>query len=462
MAASGPRVPEPLPPSDRFEAVLASISDGVFTVDRDWRIHCFNRAAEEITGYRREEVLGRPCHEVLRAETCRDACPVRYMQEKGEPVVDLAVHITNRRGERIPVSISTGFLRDRAGKVIGAVETFRDLRQVERLRRELTGRYTFEDIVGKSPRMRELFDLVRTVAPRDSTILIEGESGTGKELFARAIHRLSRRAEGPFVAVNCGALPDALVESELFGHRAGAFTGAVSDHPGRVARAEGGTLFLDEIGEFPLPLQVKLLRFLEEKRYEPLGGARAETADVRIIAASNRNLREMVERGEFRRDLFYRLDVIRLVIPPLRERMEDVPLLVDHFIHRFAALQGRPIRGIAPEALRPLLSHDFPGNVRELANLIEHAFALCPGAVIRPEHLPLARLALPGKEPSGGARTGLEENERRFLLHALESHGWNRQATARALGIHKSTLFRKIRRLGITLPRIDGRTNRNP
>jgi len=292
-------------------------------------------------------------------------------------------------------------------------------------------------------------------------VLIEGESGTGKELVARAIHNLSPRRRKKLVTVNCGALPDTLLESELFGHKAGAFTDAKRDKPGRFALAEGGTIFLDEIGDVSPALQARLLRVLQERTYEPLGGTEPLKADVRVITATNRDLDELVAQGRFRQDLYYRVNVVRLELPPLRERKEDVPLLIDHFIARFNRLREKDVSGVAPEVLAVLMEHSYPGNVRELENILEHAFVLCPGGMIEPQHLP------PRIRPAGaaapefrGART-LEEIEARFIRDALARNGWNRLATARELGIHKSTLFRKIKSLGIVLPEQDGRTRQN-
>jgi PAS domain S-box-containing protein len=443
--------------AERFQAILSSISDGVFTVDREGRIACFNRAAEEITGYSRDEVLGRRCHEVLRANICHDACALAYTRETGNPIVDLDVTIETRDGETIPVSISTALLRDQEGKVIGGVETFRDLRLVQQLRKVIEKNYTFEDIVGKSPRMRELFAMLDMVATGDTTILLEGETGTGKELFARAIHRRSDRSEGPFVAVNCGALPDTLIEAELFGHMKGAFTGATTDRPGRVALAEKGTLLLDEIGDLTMPLQVKLLRFLEDHTFEPLGSTRTLQADVRIVTATNRNLKRLVQEGLFREDLYYRINIIRLEIPPLRDRREDIPLLVEHFISSLSAVKGRSISGVTPEVMKLLLADPLPGNVRQLKNIIECGFVLCPGGPIRCKHLPLDRLATP--EPASPApRMELKEFEKERILRILEEHGGNRLEAARSLGMHKTTLYRKIKKLGIVPPKKDGRS----
>jgi PAS domain S-box-containing protein len=439
----------------RFEAVIASISDGVFTVDERWRITCFNRAAEEITGYRRREVMGKLCYEVLRSDLCRDACPVRYTLETGRPVTGLVVYITDKYDNRVPVTVSTAVYRDKRGKMIGGVETFRDLRQIEDLRKQVEKSYSSQDIITKSPRMRELIDMLPTVAESESTVLLTGETGTGKELFARAIHNLSGCKEGPFVAINCASFPETLIESELFGYERGAFTGAVRYKPGRFARAQDGTLFMDEVGDLSQPMQAKLLRVLQNRTYERLGGTETIETNARIVAATSQDLPSMVEQGDFRRALYYRICVIEFSLPPLRERREDILPLVRHFIRRMVTLHDKPVEGLTSEALRILMAHDYPGNVRELENVVEHGFVLTHGPLIGVEHLPEWLV----KSAQGEAATeSLKDCERRVILSALEKHDWNRLAAAEELGIHKSTLFRKIRRLGIGLPNIDGRS----
>jgi PAS domain S-box-containing protein len=445
----------PQPSPERFEAVIASISDGVFTVDTSWRISCFNRAAEQITGYRRSEVMGRFCFDVLRSDLCRDACPVRYTVETGTPVTGLVVYITDKSDNKVPVSVSTAVFRNKRGELIGGVETFRDLRQIEDLKKQIKKSYSSEDIVSKSPRMRRVIEMLPTVAESQSTILLSGESGTGKELFARAIHNLSGRKDYPFVAVNCASFPETLIESELFGYERGAFTGAERSKPGRFARAEKGTLFLDEVGDLPPSTQAKLLRVLQEKTYEPLGGSRTLRTNARIVAAADRDLASMVAQGTFRRALYYRIRVIELSLPPLRERLEDVLPLVRHFIERLSNLHDKPIEGLTPEALHILMNHDYPGNVRELENIVEHGFVLSGGPLIGLEHLPEWLVKL--REREAPAQT-LEDCERRVIRSVLDSHGWNRLAAARALGVHKSTLFRKLHRLGIHPPKTDGRS----
>jgi len=437
------------PSPDRFEAVIHSISDGVFTVDSEWRITCFNRAAEEITGISRSQALGRRCYEVLRSNICKDACAIQYTIDTGRPVVNLMVYFTDKQGIQIPVSVSTALFRNIKGELVGGVESFRDLRYVQELRKEIEKTYTFEDIISKNGKTKHILDILPTIALNESSVLITGESGTGKELFARAIHNLSRRGKRPFVAINCGGFPETLIESELFGYEAGAFTGATKAKPGRFALAEGGTVLLDEIGDLPPLLQVKLLRVLQEKTYEPLGGIRSVKANVRIVAATHRNIEAMVAEDTFRQDLYYRINVIKLEIPPLRERIEDVPLLIKHFIGRFSSILDKDISGISPDALNILLSYDYPGNVRELENIIEHGCVLCPGNLIRVKHLPES---LRPRIENIGTASSLSEVEKQFIISILTKNKWNRLAAARELKIHKTTLFRKMKKLDIKPP----------
>jgi PAS domain S-box-containing protein len=441
------------------QTILDSVADGVFTVDKDWRISSFNRAAERITGVPREEAIGQRCCDVFRASICETECALRHTLESGEPVANKAVFIVDTEGRKHPISISTAILRDKTARIIGGVETFRDLSQVEQLRKELERRYSVGDIIGRSKAMRDLFEVLPAIAASDSTVVIHGASGTGKELFARAIHDLSPRRHKKFVAINCGALPDTLLESELFGHKAGAFTDARKDSVGRFAHAEGGSIFLDEIGDISQAMQIRLLRVLQEHVFEPLGAVEPVRTDVRVIAATHRDLAKLVREGLFREDLFYRINVIRLELPTLSQRREDIPLLVDHFIGRFNRLQGKDVVGVSEEVLALLMSHDFPGNARELENIIEHAFVLCGGGLIRLEHLPPEvrhGLEVPAIESRPG--TTLRSMEALHISLALHRHGGNRKAAAEELGIHPSTLFRKIKDLGIHPPRRDGRS----
>lgn len=431
-----------------IEAILDSISDGVFTVDHEWIITSFNQAAEKITGIGSKEAIGRPCCDVFRANICENDCALRRTLETGKSVVNQYVYIMTAQGKRIPISISTAPLRDEKGGLMGGVETFRDLTLVEELRKQLRNQYVFADMLSKNYRMHKIFSILPQIAESESTVLLGGESGTGKELVARAIHSLSNRKDGPFVTVNCGALPDTLLESELFGYMAGAFTDARKDKPGRFALAEGGTIFLDEIGDISAALQVRLLRVLQEKEFDPLGCVHSVKANVRVVTASNKNIEDLVKEGIFREDLYYRMNVVRIVLPPLRDRKEDVPLLAELFIDRLNRIQGRDVSGISEEALSDLMHYNWPGNIRELQNAIEHALILCRSGLILTEHLPDGIVAPGAKKKSHPART-LAESEARFIEEVLARNRYKRLATARELGIDKTTLWRKIRKLGI-------------
>jgi PAS domain S-box-containing protein len=449
---------------NQTQIILDSIADGVFTVDSQRKITSFNRAAEEITGIKKEEAFGRHCWEVFRASICEKRCSLQETMETGRPIVNQSIFIVNSQGERLPVSISTAILKDEEGLVIGGVETVRDLTVVEELRKELSGRHTFMDIISKSKEMQRLFGMLEQVAESDATILLEGESGTGKELFAKAIHSLSPRKKGPMITVNCGSLPDTLLESELFGYKAGAFTDAKKDKPGRLALAESGTLFLDEIGDISPALQVRLLRILQDKVYEPLGGTKPVKADVRIVAATNKNLESLVKQGKFRQDLYYRIHVVKLVLPPLKNRKEDIPLLADHFIRKFRRLSGKDIQGLSPEVLPVLMSHEFPGNIRELENIMEYATVVCKNDLIGIEHLPdylcprSEGIERGGPPDHRGKELSWDDFEKTFIHEALKRNNWNRAATAAQLGMHTTTLWRKIKRLNLEIPKQDGRT----
>lgn len=443
------------------ESILESISDGVFTVDMEWCITSFNRAAEEITGVSRKDAIGMRCSDVFRSSMCGSVCSLQQTLKTGKPVIGKSGYIIDSNLNRIPISISTAVLRDGDGCVIGGAETFRNLSEIEALRQELEGKFRVGDLTSRSPLMQRVFEILPAIATSPSTVLILGETGTGKELVARTIHSLSRRSRGPFVAINCGALPDTLLESEMFGYKAGAFTGASKDKPGRFRLAAGGTIFLDEISEVSPAFQVRLLRVLQERTYEPLGATRPEASDVRVIVATNKDLADQVRKGLFREDLYYRVNVMRIELSPLRQRKEDIPLLVDQFVARFNQLQQKPIQGIAAEALSLLMAHDWPGNIRELENAIERAFILCNEGYIGISHLPRELTA-------HGAWAGADANMRsahdildvQAIRGALERNGFNRTAAARELGIHKTTFFRRIKKLGISLPDRNGRSHR--
>ena len=451
---------------NQTKIILDSIADGVFTVDSDWKISSFNRAAEKITGIKKEEAIGRYCWEVFKASICEKGCSLKRTMETGHPIINQHVFIVNSKGDRIPISISTAILRDKKDNVIGGVETFRDLSVEEQLRKELAKQNTFFDIISKNREMQRLFEMLELVSENDTTVLLEGESGTGKELFARAIHSISHRKKGPIVTVNCGALPDTLLESELFGYKAGAFTDAKRDKPGRFAQAEKGTLFLDEIGDISPMLQMRLLRVLQEKVYEPLGSTKSEKADVRIVAATNKNLEELVQQGLFREDLYYRINIVTLCLPPLRERKEDIPLLLEHFLRRLNSMRGKEIQGISPKAMNILMSYDFPGNIRELENIVEYATVVCKNRLIRRIHLPetlqqkIGLRKIPASEKITGSEPSLEAVEKDIIYSMLRKNNWSRKLAAAQMGIHPTTLWRKMKRLNLEIPDYDGRTKK--
>jgi len=440
------------------ENILESISDGVFTVDENWRITSFNRAAEEITGVKRTEAIGQLCSEVFRSSLCGAACALQRTLKTGKPIIGKSAYIIKADGAHIPISISTALFKDENGKIIGGAETFRDLSEIETLRQELHGKMGFGDLVSRSPLMQKIFEVLPAIATSPSTVLVTGETGTGKELVARTIHQLSPRAAGPFIAVNCAALPNELLESELFGYKKGAFTGAGQDKPGRFALARGGTLLLDEIGEVSPVLQVKLLRVLQDRVYEPLGSTRSEIADVRIIVATNQDLIEMVRKGTFREDLYYRVNVVQIALPPLRRRKEDIPVIVDQLVERFNQLWHKSVSGVSMEALSLLMAHDWPGNVRELGNVIERAFVLCSESEIMLKHLPEELTARRTADlPPESIRSAVHALEAQIIQSALARHNFSRTAAAQELGIHKTTLYRRIKKLGLSFPEKDGR-----
>lgn len=443
------------PPCRHVDTVLNSISEGVFTVDLDWQITSFNKAAEVITGHNRWEAIGKKCWEVFESDICGSHCPLEKTLRTGRPVSDVQTTVKGASGNDIVVQIATSPLHDEEGSLVGGLETFRDVGALEQLRRELQARYSFEDLIGKSAAMQRLFELIPRVADSSSSVVIEGETGTGKELVARAIHNLSPRRDAPFVAVNCGALPDTLLESELFGHKAGAFTDARQDKPGRFQLADGGTIFLDEIADVSQAMQVRLLRVLQEGQVEPLGAVQPVPVDVRVISATNRPLSTLVKQGRFRDDLYYRIRVVHLVLPPLRRRREDIPLLVEGIISRLNELQGTQITGVTRAAMNRLMLYHFPGNVRELENIIEQAFVIRKEGEIDVGDLPPELQDQGGAGPHGGT---LEDLERSAIEAALRRTGGHRKQAARELGIDPSTLYRKMRALGIPPPAADGRS----
>jgi len=430
--------------------ILDSVADGVFTVDLNWRITAFNRAAEEITGVMKKDALGCLCRDIFHSDICDGSCILKQSIESGDPITNRSIYIIRPDGKKVPVSISASPLKNKKGEIIGGVETFRDESEVTELRKQLQKSYSDFDMISKHQGMQRIFRILPDLAASDSTVLLLGESGTGKELLAKAIHQLSRRKEQKLVAVNCGALPDSLLESELFGYKAGAFTDAKRDKPGYFSQAEGGTLFLDEIGDVSPALQVKLLRVLQEKTYTPLGGVNPVKANVRIIAATNKDLELLVKEGKFRQDLFYRVNVVQIKVPPLRDRKEDIPLLVQHFVHRFNKLKGQEVIGLSQDALAILMKYDFPGNIRELENIIEYAFILCHKGMILPEHLPDKFHYQPAQMINKESdRLTLADIKKAAVIEALKRNHGKKMAVCRELGISKGTLRRMIKEFQI-------------
>jgi len=445
---------------NKVQAVLDSIAEGVLTVDRDGRITSLNRTAERILSLSPDEVLGQPGRDIFPPEIAGPSSPLHETLQTGRSVRDREVLVNHRNGNPIPLSLSTGPFRDEGGTTLGAVCTIRDLREIERIAEERRSRTPFGEIIGKHPKIREIFDLVEMIKDSDSTVLLQGESGTGKGLFAQALHRLSPRHRHPFVKVSCAALPETLLESELFGHEKGAFTGAIKDRKGRFELADKGTIFLDEIGDLSLGVQVKLLRVLQEQEFERVGGTETIKVDVRVIAATHRDLTRLMREGKFREDLYYRLNVIPIHIPPLRERKADIPLLVEFLLERFTAKgKGKAIT-LSPRVMAILMDHEWPGNIRELENVLEHAVVCSRGGAIEPDALPRSLLtgtAVPAPERTtdqalAQPMTSPPASEKDAILRALEASHGSRGRAAEVLGIDRTTLWRRMRRLGITHP----------
>ncbi len=426
-------------------AVLGSIREGVVTIDRNFQITSFSRRAAAITGHRAEDVLGRYCHDVIKSALCDSNCPAQHCVDTGAQEADRTTETLTAGGAALPMAETAVPLRNEDGETLGTVLLIEDRRSADEAVTSGTGA-AFQGIIGRSRPMRRVFQIIDQVAPTDVTVLLTGESGTGKELVARALHQRSTRRNGPFQAINCAALPETLLESELFGHVKGAFTGADRTRPGRIEAAQGGSLFLDEIGEMSLALQAKLLRFLQEREYQRVGDSQTRTADVRVLAATNRDLKEEVASNRFREDLYYRIRVIPIELPPLRERREDIPLLAARLLADLAPKRGRPELTLSPAAIQRLSEHAWPGNVRELINALEYAIALSPGRRIRASDLPVE---MSGKPQRYSASQAVPEQEADRIREALAANGNNRTRTARYLGMDRVTLYRKMKKYGI-------------
>lgn len=426
--------------------IINSISEGVFTVDKDCRITSFNRSAERITGFKASEAIGKHCFDVFRTEVCHRQCALKDTLKTHNPIENVRVSIITRDGRELPISVTTTMLKNEKDEIIGAVEFFRDITEIDILQKSLEQKSTIKSIISVNPKMQSIINLLPDVADSECNVLIQGPSGSGKELFAQVIHGLSPRRFGPYIKLNCAALPANLLESELFGYEKGAFTDAKRSKPGQFSLANNGTLLLDEIGEMDMALQVKLLRVLNNGEYRPLGSTKTYHTNARILAATNTNLEKAIENDRFREDLYYRINVVDIDIPPLRERPEDIPLLVNHFIKIFKKRSRKDIQRLSPEALAVIRQHPLPGNVRELENAIEHAFVMCHDKEIGIEHLP--QHIINRSVPANG-NYSRKQNERDIILEILRRYNGNKVKTARELGIHRSTLWRKIKTMGI-------------
>ena len=427
---------------DNLDLIFDFVSDGIFTHDQQMRITSFNTAAEKITGFNRAEAIGKRCPDIFAGPLCGTHCILHQAAKASRWIKDQELQIMDKNGRPRTIILNTAILHDKEKKPWGVVAIFRDMTELVSLKRQLKERFQFHKLIGKNHQMQEVYNLIEDIADSDATVLIQGESGTGKELVAQAIHYQGPRTNKPFVRVNCSTLAESLLESELFGHVRGAFTGAIRDKIGRFELAQGGTAFLDEIGDISPAIQVKLLRVLQEKEIERVGDTKSIKVDVRVIAATNHDLKRLMREGKFREDLFYRLYVIPIHLPPLRERKEDIPLLVEHFIRQFKGQTGKKIESISEEALKLLLDYSWPGNVRELENVIEHAFVKCRVPLILPEHLPQEIL---GAKKVFGARKRPRLTEEQ-LHQALQETRGNKARAARELGIGRTTLWRKLKK----------------
>ncbi len=450
---------------DKLSVILEGIADGYFTTNKDLIVTDVNDSLLRFLQKRRHEVVGKPCPEVFHSNKCQTDCPVRWSLDRNKHIANCRERILTAEDEVRHVLKSTYLLRNVQGQATGVIGIVRDNSELVALQRQASSILRVHGFVTKNKKMHEILDLIQTIKDTDTSVLILGESGTGKEMLANAIVRSSGRVNKPFIKINCSALTENLLESELFGHVKGAFTGALNDKPGKFELADGGTIFLDEVGDMSLTLQAKVLRVLQEKEFERVGGSRTQRVDVRIIAATNKDLKEEIARGTFREDLFYRLYVIPIVIPPLRQRKEDIPLLTNFFVDLFNQKYHRTIQEVSSRALALLVDYPWPGNIRELRNAVEYAFVCSNGTILERPALPMevqnwqgpgSMVLHDASHPSREARPesdgGLSPSaagEREKLVQVLDKCGGNKTRAAKELGIGRTTLWRKMKDLGI-------------
>ena len=412
---------------NKLEAIFNSNIEGTFTIDNNWFITSFNKSAEKITGYKREEAIGKKCWNIFKSNICQNGCHMEQTMTKGKATLGNELTIYNKNNKIIPIKVNSGILVDNKNVKIGAVETFIDISEIKNLSEHILEKFKLENIVGTSKKMEKIFSLCKSVSQTRSSVLLTGESGTGKELVARAIHIGSSEKNAPFVALNCSAFAESLIESELFGHEAGAFTGAIKTKMGHFELAQGGTLFLDEIGDISSAVQTKLLRVLETRQFERVGGTKTINMDVRIIAATNKNLQDEIKSGRFREDLLFRINVMQIHLPPLRERIEDLPLLIEHFLSSFNSKFNKYINGLSSAAYKIFLFYNWPGNIRELENVLEHCFILCTGNTIELDHLPERLLTGSTVANTITEKSPLQNAEIDVINKALKKHDFNKK-----------------------------------
>lgn len=429
-----------------YRDIVDNTFEGVIVIGDDYRIKYMNRVAGTITGFSDDEAVGRFCYEVLRANRCKNTCPIQALKQGkrlGEVVVDIIAKDNTEKFIKAKVINTHGYW----------VEICHDVTREIELEKRIRERYIFGDIITQDARLMDVLKEFPKIAAGTAPVLLEGDSGVGKEVFASALQALSLRKAEPFIKINCASLPDTLLESELFGYKKGAFTDARKDKPGLFKTADRGTLFLDEIGEMSLPLQAKLLRAVETGEIIPLGAAKTEKIDVRILAATNKELTREVKEGRFREDLYYRLNVVTIKIPPLKDRKNDIPLFIDYFINHFNIIQQKRVHSVSSEALAVLLAHNYPGNIRELRNIMEYVFIFCTEGEIEPRHLPEylktghQNQMDPEEAPAAAAPSPPTEREK--ITAALQDARWNKKTAAESLGMDRSTLWRKMKKYNI-------------